>query len=61
MMDSKSRILVISIISAVILWLLGGLVFNMAVGMICVLAGVAAVGWAAGNMMDTPSPTAPKK
>jgi len=56
-MDSKSRTLVLSVFAAAILWLLGGLVFNMAVGMICVLAGVGIVGWAAGNVMDTSSPT----
>lgn len=60
-MDSKSRTLVLAAIAAAVLWLLGGLVFNMAVGMICVLAGVGIVGWAAGNMMDTPSPTQPKQ
>jgi len=60
-MDSKSRTLVLAAIAAAVLWLLGGLVFNMAVGMICVLVGVGMVGWAAGNMMDTPSPTQPKQ
>jgi len=56
-MDSKSRLLVLAVITAAILWLLGGLVFNMAVGMICVLIGVFIVGWAAGNIMDTPPPS----
>lgn len=55
-MDSNSRTLILAVIAAAILWLLGGLVFNMAVGMICVLIGVGIVGWAAGNVMDTPSP-----
>lgn len=59
-MDSKSRTLVLAVIGAAILWLLGGLVFNMAVGMICVLVGVGIVGLAAGNVMDTPSPPSPK-
>jgi membrane protein required for beta-lactamase induction len=57
MMDSKSRKLVLASIVAAILWLLGGLVFNMAVGMMCVLIGVFIVGWAAGDIMDSPSPT----
>jgi len=55
-MDYKSRRLVLASISAAILWLLGGLVFNMAVGMMCVLIGVFIVGWAAGDIMDSPAP-----
>jgi len=55
MMDYKSRRLILASISAAILWLLGGLVFNMAVGMMCVLIGVFIVGWAAGDIMDSPS------
>jgi len=58
MMDYKSRRLILASIMAAILWLLGGLVFNMAVGMMCVLIGVFIVGWAAGDIMDSPSPTA---
>jgi hypothetical protein len=54
-MDAKSLVLVLAVIAAVILWLLGGLVFNMAVGMVCVLISVFIVGWAAGNKMDTPA------
>jgi hypothetical protein len=57
MMDSKSRTLILASIAAAILWLLGGLVFNMAVGMMCVLIGVFIVGWAAGDIMDSPAPT----
>lgn len=56
-MDPKYLLLVKAVIAAVILWLLGGLVFNMAVGMICVLISVFIVGWTAGNIMDTPEPT----
>jgi len=55
-MDSKSLILVLAAIVAAALWLLGGLVFNMAVGMVCVLVGIGIVGWAAGNIMDSPPP-----
>jgi len=57
MMDYKSRRLILASITAAILWLLGGLVFNMAVGMMCVLIGVFIVGWAAGDIMDSPSPS----
>ena len=55
-MDYKSRRLILASISAAILWLLGGLVFNMAVGMMCVLIGVFIVGWTAGDIMDSPAP-----
>ncbi len=60
-MDSKTRTLVISIIIAVILWLLGGFVFNHTLGIICVFLSIVVVGWASGNMMDTPCPTSDKK
>jgi hypothetical protein len=60
-MDSKTRLLVISIIIAVILWLLGGFVFGHALGITCVFLSIVVVGLAAGNMMDTPSPTPDKK
>lgn len=56
-MDQKSLRLVLASVAAAILWLLGGLVFNMAVGMMCVLIGVFIVGWAAGDIMDSPSPS----
>jgi len=59
-MDSKSHRLILAAVAAAILWLLGGLVFNMAVGMMCVLIGVFIVGWAAGDIMDSPSPTTEK-
>ncbi|ADE12603.1 hypothetical protein [Sideroxydans lithotrophicus] len=55
-MDSKTRTLVLSIIAAVALWLVGGFVFNMYIGMICVMAGIALVGLAAGNIMNSPEP-----
>jgi hypothetical protein len=55
-MDSKTRTLVLSVIVAAILWLLGGFVFNHALGMVCVFVGIAIVGWATGNIMNTPEP-----
>lgn len=60
-MDSKTRILVISIIIAVILWLLGGFVFGHALGIVCVLLSVIIVGLATGNMMNTPGTPSEKK
>lgn len=60
-MDSKARILVISIFIAVILWLLGGFVFGHALGIVCVFFSILIVGWAAGNIMDTPGTTSGDK
>jgi hypothetical protein len=56
-MDYKYRRLILASVLAAVLWLLGGLLFNMAVGMVCVLAGIFIVGWAAGDIMNSPSPT----
>jgi F0F1-type ATP synthase assembly protein I len=55
-MNPKTRTLVISIISAAILWLLGGFVFSKPVGMICVIIGITLIGLAAGNIMNSPEP-----
>lgn len=60
-MDYKSLRLVLACVAAAILWLLGGLVFNMAVGMMCVLIGVFIVGWAAGDIMDSTLPSSEQK
>jgi hypothetical protein len=56
-MDSKIRLLVLSVIIAVILWLLGGFVLPHTFGIISVFLSIAIVGWAAGNLMDTPEPS----
>jgi len=55
-MDSKIRTLVLAVIISAILWLLGGFVFGKVVGMIFVIIGIALVGWAAGNIMNSPEP-----
>ncbi|MBI3902620.1 MAG: hypothetical protein HY306_06710 [Nitrosomonadales bacterium] len=55
-MDSKMGTLVVSIIAAVVLWLIGGFVFGKAIGMACVIIGIAIVGLAAGNVMNSPAP-----
>jgi hypothetical protein len=60
-MDSKVRLLVLSVIIAVALWLLGGFVFGHALGIVCVFLSIAIVGWAAGNLMDTPQPSQENK
>jgi hypothetical protein len=60
-MDSKVRLLVLSVIIAVVLWLLGGFVFGHALGMICVFLSIVIVGLAAGNLMNTPQPSQENK
>lgn len=55
-MNSKMITLVMSIIAAIVLWLIGGFVFGKAVGMVCVLIGITLVGLAAGNVMNSPAP-----
>ncbi len=55
-MNSKINTLIMSIIAAIVLWLIGGFVFGKAVGMICVLIGITLVGLAAGNVMNSPAP-----
>ncbi len=56
-MDSKVRLLVLSVLVAAVLWLLGGFVFGHALGIVCIFLSIAVVGWAAGNLMDTPEPS----
>jgi hypothetical protein len=60
-MDSKIRTLVISVVVAVILWLLGGFVVGQTLGIIFVFLSIVVVGLAAGNLMDTPEPTSGSK
>lgn len=56
-MDSKVRTLVLSVVVAVVLWLLGGFVFSHTLGIICIFLSIVIVGLAAGNLMNTPEPT----
>jgi len=60
-MDSKVRLLVLSVIISVVLWLLGGFVFGHALGIVCVFLSIALVGLAAGNLMNTPDPSSENK
>ena len=55
-MDSKIHTLVLSVVFAVALWLLGGFVVGHTLGIIFVFLSIFVVGWAAGNLMDTPEP-----
>jgi len=41
---------------AVALWLLGGFVFNKEIGMICVILGIAVMGFGAGSVMNSSCP-----
>ena len=56
-MDSKIRMLILSVVIAVVLWLLGGFVVGHTLGIIFVFLSIVVVGLAAGNLMDTPEPT----
>ncbi|MEO8331939.1 MAG: hypothetical protein ABI479_05860 [Gallionella sp.] len=60
-MDSKTRLLVLSVIIAVVLWLLGGFVFGHTLGIVGVFLSIFIVGLAAGNMMDTACPSKSNK
>jgi hypothetical protein len=60
-MDSKVRLLVLAVFIAVVLWLLGGFVFGHALGIVCVFTSIVVVGWAAGNLMNTPEPSQENK
>ncbi len=53
-MDSKTRTLIFTVVISIILWLLGGFVFSHALGMVCVFVSIAIIGYAAGDLMDTP-------
>lgn len=56
-MDSKTGILVLAVVAAVVLWLLGGFVVNNVLGIIFVMLGIIIIGLAGGNIMNTPTPT----
>jgi hypothetical protein len=60
-MDSKVRMLILSVVVSVILWLLGGFVFSHAIGVICVFVSIVLVGLAAGDLMNSPEPTSKSK
>jgi hypothetical protein len=56
-MDSKTRTLILAVAVSVVLWLLGGFVFSHTLGIICVFVSIAIIGWAAGDLMNTPELT----
>lgn len=55
-MDAKMRTLFLSVIAAIVLWLLAGFVVNNVLGIIFVTLGIALVGLAGGNVMNSPEP-----
>jgi hypothetical protein len=56
MMNSNTAKIVIAVLASSALWLLGGLVFNHVIGMICVFLSITIAGYTAGAVMDTPCP-----
>lgn len=60
-MDSKIRTLMLAVVAAIALWLVGGLVVNNVLGIIMVMLGIVIVGFAGGNIMNTPEPTCHKE
>ena len=54
--NSKTGLLVISIIVAIVLWLIGGFLVGKWLGMIFVIIGITIVSLAAGNIMNSPEP-----
>ena len=54
--NSKTSLLVMAIILAIVLWLIGGFLVSKWLGMIFVIIGIAIVSLAAGNVMNSPEP-----
>ena len=61
MKSSTCGKLAVPVAIAVVLWLLGGFVFNKEIGMVCVVLGIAVIGYAAGSIMNSPTPSAAGK
>ena len=56
-MNSNTVKIVSAVIVSAALWLLGGLVFNHVIGMICVFLSITIAGYTAGVVMNTPCPS----
>ena len=54
--NSKTNLLVMAILLAVVLWLIGGFLVSKWLGMIFVIIGITIVSLAAGNVMNSPEP-----
>jgi len=57
-MSSNTLKITAAVIVAAALWIMGGLVFNHVIGMICVFLSISIAGYVAGVVMDTPCPIA---
>ena len=55
-MDPKIVKLLLSVVAAIVLWVVGGFILGKAIGMACVMLGIILVGKAAGDVMNTPCP-----
>jgi hypothetical protein len=55
-MNPKLGTLIMAVITCSVLWLIGGFHYSHTVGIIFVLIGIALVGLAAGNFMNSPEP-----
>lgn len=57
MFNNKTGTLAVALVVCVAFWLVGGFVFRATfAGMACVIAGIAVMGLAVGNFMDSPCP-----
>ena len=55
MEHSNTKIFFLPFLTAAILWLVGGFWLGKELGMMCVVIGIALVGWACGVFMNTPA------
>ncbi|MDR2196298.1 MAG: hypothetical protein LBE50_06950 [Gallionellaceae bacterium] len=53
---SKTGYLVLAVAVSIVLWVLGGFVFNHWGGIISVMVSITLIGLAAGNFMNSPEP-----
>ncbi|MDD4928863.1 MAG: hypothetical protein PHP85_06260 [Gallionella sp.] len=53
MEESNCKALVFPFLAAAALWLIGGFFLSKEMGMVCVIAGLAIAGWAAGSVMNS--------
>lgn len=54
MEHSNTKVFFLPFLTAAILWLAGGFWLGKELGMMCVVIGIALVGWACGVFMNTP-------
>ena len=56
MNNSKVGLLFLTVIAAIVLFLIGGFVFGKSVGIVCVFLAIFLGGLAGGNLMNSPEP-----